>query len=775
MRQLRLAASFLIFIATMSWAQSNPQPLVYPSMIPVSTVPGGPGFSLTVNGSGFVSGAVVQWNGSPRTTTFTSGGTLQAGISATDIATAGTALITVLNPAPGGGTSNTVSFPITTPEAAVSVALDSTLKAPSTVVCSNVGDFNGDGILDVVARVVTPSGFGIEFYQGNGDGTFKPPVLSRASSFSTLDPTIVLGDFNGDGRPDLIVSGYLGFSESSVVFLDNGDGTFSQQKTFAEGDYGGPAAVGDFDGDGNLDLLQMGCTQGFCNLFFMSGNGKGSFSNDHVIFGFDTLTGGNEVAVGDFNGDGKLDFAVTARSTLQIFLGNGDGTFQPPSIIPNVNGLNIAAADLNGDGKVDLVTDGICVLLGNGDGTFTKNCTTSTSYAGPVILGDFNGDGKLDLAVNAGAAFPSIGQIEILPGNGDGTFQSPIVTGANNYEVVAGDFNGDGKLDFASISRAGNGVSLYLQSPAALAPLGLTYATQEVGTTSAAQNVTVTNNGSSPLKIASVTMGGTNPGDFGAVSHCGSSLAAGGSCNISVVFKPTTFGARYAALTVTYGTSPKTSQVVELSGTGQTTNASFSPTTLAFGFQIVGTTSAPMTTTLTNNGPGTLNITSFSLTGPFSNSTSNCGAILAVNASCQYSVTFTPVAVFGAGGALTPNTNAQNGPIQVSLTGTGTYLLVSPTSINFGNQAVGSTSAPATVTLTNESHSQLVHLSPITISGSDHKDFSETTTCGSTLSSGASCTVTVTFTPTAKGARSASVSIDGGYGLQAVALSGTGT
>ena len=775
MKRPRLAAFFLIFVATVSLAQSNPQPLVYPSLVPVSTAPGGPAFSLTVGGSGFVAGAVVQWNGSPRATTFISGSSLQASISAADIASAGTALVSVLNPAPGGGISNTVYFPITNPQAFVSVALESAFTTPANAVCFTVADFNGDGILDVVVGVTNPDGFGIEFYQGNGDGTFKPPVLSHASSFSTLSPTIVLGDFNGDGRPDLVITGYLSFSASSVVFLNNGDGTFTQQQLFAEGDYGGPAAVGDFNGDGKLDVLQMGCTQGFCNLFFMSGNGQGNFGKDHVIFGFDTLTGGNEVAVGDFNGDGKLDFAVTARSTLQIFLGNGDGTFQPPSIVPNVNGLNIAAADLNGDGKVDLVTDGICVLLGNGDGTFTKNCTTSNIYAGPVILGDFNGDGKLDLAINGGAAFPSIGQIEILPGNGDGIFQSPIVTGANNYEVVAGDFNGDGKLDFASISRAGNGVSLYLQSPAALAPVGLTYATQEAGTTSAAQNVTVTNNGSSPLKIASVTMGGTNPGDFGAVSHCGSSVAAGGSCNISVVFKPTTFGARYAALTVTYATSPKTLQVVELSGTGETTNALFSPNLLAFGFQVVGTTSAPMTATLTNNGPGTLTINSFSLTGPFSNSTSNCGAILAVNASCQYSVTFTPTAVFGAGGALTPNTNAQNGPIQVSLTGTGTYLLVSPISIDFGNQAVGTTSAPATVTLTNESHSQLVHLSPISITGTDRKDFAETTTCGSTLSPGASCTVTVTFTPTATGARSASVSIDGGYGLQAVALSGTGT
>jgi hypothetical protein len=773
MRHLRLAALFVIFMATMSMAQSNPQPLIYPSLVPVSTAPGGPGFSLTVGGYGFAAGAVVQWNGSPRTTTFISSSSLQAAITAADVAKAGTALITVLNPAPGGGTSNTVYFQVTNPEATVSVALDSTLTTPATIVCFTVADFNGDGILDLVAGVVTPNGFGIEFYQGNGDGTFKPPVLSRSSSFSTLDPTIVLGDFNGDGRPDLIVSGYLGFSESSVVFLNNGDGTFSQQKTFAEGDYGGPAAVGDFDGDGNLDLLQLGCTQGYCNLFFLKGNGKGSFGNSHIIDGIQNIYG--NVAVGDFNGDGKLDFVVTGNPVF-LFLGNGDGTFRNPSILSTTTGGAIAAADLNGDGNLDLLmtsgADGLCVLLGNGDGTFNSNCFGADQYGGTINLGDFTGDGKLDVAVNEGAEYPSIGQIAVLPGNGDGTFQSPIVAGASTYVTLIGDFNSDGRLDFASTSNIG--VSLDLQTSAALAPLSLTYATQEVGTTSAPQIVTVTNSGSSPLQIASVTMGGINPADFGAISHCGSSVAAGGSCTISVVFKPTTYAGRFAALTVTYAGGVKTSQIMELSGTGSTTNASFSPTSLAFGFQIVGTTSAAMMTTLTNSGPGILTISGFSINGPF-NFTNNCGSTLAVNASCQVFVTFTPTAVFGASGALTASTDAQNGPIAVGLSGTGTYLLVSPTSINFGNQAVGTSSAPAVVTLTNEGHSQVVHLSPISLSGTDRKDFTETTTCGTTLSPGASCTVTVTFTPTAKGARSASVQIDGGYGLQAVALSGTGT
>jgi hypothetical protein len=772
MKHLWLAASFLLFLAMISWAQSNPQPLVYPSLVPVSTAPGGPAFSLTVNGAGFVAGAAVQWNGSPRTTTFISGSSVQAAISASDIATASTALITVVNPTPGGGTSNLVYFPVTEPEATVSVALDSGLTTSAPAGGIVVADFNGDGILDIVVGEGNPDGSGyfVAFYQGKGDGTFNPPVLSRTSAFSA--PTSIFGpaDFNGDGKPDLIISGYLGFSVSSAVLLNNGDGTFSQQKLFGEGDYGGPGAVGDFAGDGKLDLIQLGCSQGFCNLFYLSGNGEGSFGKSHVIDGIDTFTGSNAVAVGDFNGDNKLDFVVTASSTVQIFLGNGDGTFRDPTTIPNISGEYIAAADLNGDGNLDLVTNGVCVLLGHGDGTFTTSCSTG-NYGGPINLGDFNGDGKLDLAVNGFAAYPSIGQIEILPGNGDGTFQSPIVAGANTLGVVIGDFNNDGKLDFGNVGTTG--VLQYWQSAGSLAPLSLFYATQGAGTTSPAQVVTVTNGGSTTLKIG-VSIGGVNSSEFAAISHCGSSVAAGSSCSVNVVFKPTTFGFQYATLNVTYAGGVKISQVVELSGNGSTTNASFSPTVLTFGYQIVGTSSAPMTATLTNAGPETLNISGFTSSQSF-NYTTNCGSTLAVNASCEVFVTFAPAAAFGYGGTLTANTNAQNGPLMVQLSGTGTNLLVSPLSVNFENQAVGTSSAPATVTLTNESSTQPVNIGPIDITG-ERKDFSETTNCTQNILPGTSCTISVTFTPSVKGARSASLPINmGALGVETVALSGTGT
>ncbi len=207
---------------------------------------------------------------------------------------------------------------------------------------------------------------------------------------------------------------------------------------------------------------------------------------------------------------------------------------------------------------------------------------------------------------------------------------------------------------------------------------------------------------------------------------------------------------------------------------------SLSPTKLTFPTRLIGTTSVQKNSTLTNTGTATMNISSIGLSGAnpgdFTESTT-CGTSLAVGASCTISATFKPT-VRGARTAmvLIADNAPPPSPQVLSLAGTGTVVKLVPTSLAFGNQTVGTTSASKKVNMTNVGASSIT-LSAISLTGTDPGDFSETHTCGATLAAGASCEISVTFHPSATGARTASVSIsdNGGGSPQNVLLSGTGT
>ncbi len=443
MKHLVCIPLLLIAACATLCAQNNPAPLVYQPLSPASAAPTGPAFTLTVSGNGFVSGAVVKWNGSARTTTFVSSSRLQAAISSNDIASVGTAFITVVNPAPGGGTSNVVYFPVRTPAASVAFAPNPNSPAATGPVVT--GDFNGDNKLDVAVGTTSPDGTAgnIMVYRGNGNGTFTQPILN----FSNLPvQSLMVGDFNGDGELDTLIGtkdGGFGPAEG-IVFLNNGSGKFTEQTPFGTGDFGGPIAVGDLNGDGNLDVVFSSEVEGSATVYFYLGNGAGSFTlkQQQDLLG----EGGGLAAVGDFNGDGILDVAVPDSGQIDVFIGNGDGTFKPYVGYSTTCGGVVAAADVNGDGKLDLVSEGLCVLLGNGDGTFGSSVSYVGSGAG-VIFGDFNGDGKLDVA-----SYDSTSLLVSL-GNGDGTFQTPVISSGFTglvYIPAVGDFNRDGQLDLAA-------------------------------------------------------------------------------------------------------------------------------------------------------------------------------------------------------------------------------------------------------------------------------------------------------------------------------------
>ncbi|HEV2177808.1 MAG TPA: choice-of-anchor D domain-containing protein [Terriglobia bacterium] len=305
-------------------------------------------------------------------------------------------------------------------------------------------------------------------------------------------------------------------------------------------------------------------------------------------------------------------------------------------------------------------------------------------------------------------------------------------------------------------------------------PLSLSFGNHAVGTSSAPQTTTLSNSGTTPLSITAVNITGTDASDFSETNTCGTSLAAGVSCTISVTFTPTAAGTRTADVSIT-DSAANSPQTVSLTGVGTQGAVTFSPTSLTFPTQVIFTTSPAKTVTLTNSGNGTLSITSITITGNFSQ-TNTCGTSVAPGASCTISVKFAPKSKGTLTGTVSVTDNAPGSPQTVSLKGTGTYVQLVPASVNFGTQPVGTKSLPRKITLTNKG-SVAVSISKISITGTNSGDFAETNTCGGSVAGGASCFITVTFTPAAKGKRTADVSIsdNGGGSPQTVALSGTGT
>ena len=423
---------------------------------------------------------------------------------------------------------------------------------------------------------------------------------------------------------------------------------------------------------------------------------------------------------------------------------------------------------------------GVAVLLGNGNGTFQAPVAYNTlNNAISVTTGDFNNDGNIDIAtaVTDNGNFP--GLVTVMLGKGDGTFPSQLTYAVSQvpFGITAADFNKDGGLDLATADgEPGDAASVLLNDPVpAFLPTMLSYSNQQVGTTSSSKTVTVSNPSVTPLKISSVT----TSGDFAQSNTCPlapSTLASGANCPVNITFKPTAEGKRTGRINLADNAASK-SQSVPLSGTGLAPVVSLSTTSLTFATQLLNTTSPSQNVTLTNTGNEALNITSIVPSGDFAAS-NTCPASVAVNGNCMITVTFTPTAINTLIGTVTLTDSAPNSPQIISLTGTGTEVQLSATSLSFGSQAVGTTSAQQTVTLTNMGSSTLTFTGTgITITGADPLDFAQTNTCGSSVEGSGNCTISVTFTPKQTGSRSAAVSIsdNGGGSPQTITLSGTGT
>ena len=332
-----------------------------------------------------------------------------------------------------------------------------------------VADFNMDGKPDIA--VSTPNA--VSVFLNQGGNVFSAPI-DTAVQGSTYLGNMVSGDFNGDGKSDLLIAPVSG-TESVIVLLGNGDGTFTQGQTVPNSFSFLLGRVADVNSDGHLDLIA--CGNG--NMGVVLGNGDGTFQAENFLPNGPMPNSFDGCDVADFNSDGKLDILganfTSDPSNLDVFLGDGTGGFSAPTTLPSGNPepVSISAADFNGDGKPDVLVgfqgSTAAILLNNGNGTFGSpfviyGTENSQSQGTTVLAADLNQDGKPDAIVSD----YSIGVLTIKLNSGAGitaqsqSFTYTLAPGLSSLAV--GDLNGDGILDIAVTNIKTNEIKVFMSS-----------------------------------------------------------------------------------------------------------------------------------------------------------------------------------------------------------------------------------------------------------------------------------------------------------------------
>jgi Bacterial Ig-like domain (group 3)/FG-GAP-like repeat/Abnormal spindle-like microcephaly-assoc'd, ASPM-SPD-2-Hydin len=552
-------------------------------------------------------------------------------------------------------------------------------------------------------------------------------LSASASEFTTAVnyPTgtgpisVAAGDFNGDGKPDLAITN---FSSGNVsILLGNGDGTFQTAVNYSAGSRPISVATGDFNGDGILDLaIANNKTSGTVSILLGKGNGTFTMGAAYAAG-----SSSRYVAVGDFNGDGKLDLAVANQTSnnVSVLLGNGNGSFQAAvNYAAGTEPVFVTAYDLGNSGILDLVVadassgidSTVSVLMGNGNGTFQTALSYDTgSRPESVAVADFNGDGIPDLA----AAAYNANEVSILLGSGNGVFgkATNYAAGSEPVSIATADFNGDGNADLVTADFDAKSVSVLLGNGNGTFQKAVTYGA-----------------GSFPRAIVAVDVNNDKAPDIEVTNDIGN--------NVSILLNT---GGTY----VTTTSSPNPSNV------GQP--VTFSTTVAA---SITGSPTPTGTVTWTDNGTNVLGTM-----------TLNAGQASLIVSSLTSGV-HTITTAYSGDSNYNPNSAA---PLTQTVNGgSGPVVNLTPTSLTFATQTLGTTSGPQNVSLSNIGTGTLDISSIATTT-----NFLQSNNCGSGLLAGGSCVISVSFQPTKAGPLTGTLSVtDNAPGSpQTVSLSGTGT
>lgn len=395
-------------------------------------------------------------------------------------------------------------------------------------------DFNGDGNPDLAV-----SGYSwIYILLGNSDGSFRTP---EGYSVNSPYATVRSGDFNGDGKPDLAITNSS--TNTVSILINNGNGSFSPKGDYySGGDVPSYLATGDFNGDSKDDLAVMNygktiqCLTPPCpqpttgiNVSVLLGNGNGTFQSAIPTSFVDRPSA---LDVSDVNGDGRLDLAISIGKTIYLLNGLGNGSFQSPvsigSSASTIDELHVA--DLNRDGIQDIVSisngDIASIRLGSGNGEFLA--PFNHEIGKNLLIHDLDGDGVLDIT-GVGTLYNY--DVKVSLGKGDGTFHpAERYVGTGRYsKIVTGDFDHNGRPDLAIANFGNNSVSIFLNKGLKMVtPSSASFYWVRLLTTSAPSYFTIANPIGTPLNVSSINVSGTDSAMF-SVTTGGGTPCPGGS------------------------------------------------------------------------------------------------------------------------------------------------------------------------------------------------------------------------------------------------------